>query len=108
METERDGVHTGIAFVGFTENDPDKIIMDTDGKLIYLEERKGIKKQTTQEVAQIIYNMVKGRKKRTTLSIAGKALQFMEWLAPSIINFIYRKNFDKIKANSTGKPNYVK
>ncbi|MCB0851831.1 MAG: SDR family NAD(P)-dependent oxidoreductase, partial [Bacteroidetes bacterium] len=29
LETERDGIHTGIAFVGFTENDPNKIIMDS-------------------------------------------------------------------------------
>jgi NAD(P)-dependent dehydrogenase (short-subunit alcohol dehydrogenase family) len=108
LETEKEGIHTGIAYVGFTENDPNKIIMDADGQLIYLEERKGIKKQSPQEVATIIYKMVKKRQKRVTLSLAGKALKFMVWLAPGVINFFYRRNFNKIKANSTGKPNYVK
>ena len=108
LETERDGIHTGIAFVGFTENDPNKIIMDSDGKLIYLEERKGIRKQSPQQVAQIIYRMVKNRRKRVTLSLAGKALRIVEWLAPGIINLVYRKNYDQIQANSTGEPNYVK
>lgn len=29
-------VHVGVAFVGFTENEPRKIILDVDGSWVYL------------------------------------------------------------------------
>ncbi|MEZ4774676.1 MAG: SDR family oxidoreductase [Bacteroidia bacterium] len=107
LETTGAGVHVGIAYVGFTENDPKKVIMDADGKLIYLEDRKGIKKQTPAQVAAIVSNMILKRKKSTTLSLMGKGLQLVKWLAPGLVHWFFSLNIEKIKANSSGKPNYV-
>lgn len=108
IEVKARKIHVGIAYVGFTENDPQKIIMDADGQLIYLEERKGIKKQTPQQVAKIIRNMVIRRKSEYTLSLAGKGLRFIATLFPGLIHMIYQGNIETIRANSEGKPNYVK
>ncbi|MEZ4826738.1 MAG: SDR family oxidoreductase [Bacteroidia bacterium] len=107
LELTGTGVHTGIAYVGFTENDPQKVIMDADGKLIYLEERQGIRKQTPDQVAQIVSKMIHRRKKSTTLSLMGKGLRLGKWLAPGLIHWFFSKNIEKIRANSSGKPNYV-
>lgn len=107
LETAGQGVHVGIAYVGFTENDPKKIIMDADGKLIYLEDRKGIKKQTPEQVAAIVSNMIHKRQKRTTLSLMGKGLRIVKWLAPGLVHWFFSLNIEKIKANSTGKPHYA-
>ncbi|MEO0473984.1 MAG: SDR family NAD(P)-dependent oxidoreductase [Bacteroidota bacterium] len=106
-EVKSDGIHVGIAYVGFTENDPEKIIYDADGKLIYLEERKGLKKQTPQQVAVTIRNMILKRKKKAVLSPAGKFLYFANRLFPGLIDRIFYSRIDTIKANSEGKPRYV-
>ncbi|WNJ18094.1 SDR family oxidoreductase [Pontibacter sp. G13] len=108
LEVKSDKVHVGIAYVGFTENDPNKIIMDADGKLIYLDQRKGIKKQTPAQVAEIIYNLIRSRRRKVVLSPAGKALRIITRFFPGLIRFIYTRNIDQIRQNSTGKPNYVK
>lgn len=107
LEEQRHGVHVGIAYVGFTENDPKKIIMDSDGKLIYLENRKGIKKQTPEQVAGIIQRMIRNRTKTVTLSMAGKSLKLVQRFFPWLIAMIYKKNLTTIQANSEGKPEYV-
>ena len=107
LEEKQYGVHVGIAYVGFTENDPKKIIMDSDGKLIYLENRKGIKKQSPQAVAKIIERMILKRRKVETLTLAGKSLRWVQRLFPWIIDMIYAKNLASIRANSEGKPRYV-
>ena len=107
LEEKAHNVHVGIAYVGFTENDPQKIIMDSDGKLIYLEERKGIKKQSPQQVAQSIERLILRRKKEVTLSAAGKSLRVIQKLFPWLIDWIYAKNIDSIRKNSEGKPTYV-
>ncbi|MEM7658121.1 MAG: SDR family oxidoreductase [Bacteroidota bacterium] len=108
LEEKGNGVHVGIAYVGFTENDPEKIILDSNGKRMYLENRQGIKKQTPDQVAHIINQMVRKRKKKVTLSFSGKALSVANWLAPWLIDFIYTKNLPTIRANSEGEARYVK
>ena len=107
-EVRKDGVHVGIAYVGFTENDPEKIIYDADGQLIYLEERKGMKKQSPQQVAAIIRKMILRRQAKKVLSPAGKFLYIANRLFPSLISRIFYSRIDTIKANSEGKPRYVK
>lgn len=107
IETQEDGIHVGIAYVGFTENDPNKIILDSDGKRIYLENREGMKKQTPKQVAGIILDMIKYRKNQRTLSLAGKGLAFLSRLLPGVIKFIYSKNLKTIKKASSGTPRYV-
>ena len=107
LEVKSDNIHVGIIYVGFTENDPKKEILDADGKKIYLENRQGVKKQSPQQVAFAVLNAIAKRKSSVTLSIAGKALGIISRLMPGLIRFIYTKNLAKIKANSSGKPRYV-
>lgn len=107
IEERPHGVHVGIVYVGFTENDPQKIVYDSDGKLIYLAERKGIKKQSTETVAKKVVGLIKRRSGQVTLSVPGKFLSYLSRWTPWLVRFMYRKNYNKIKANSEGEPNYV-
>lgn len=107
LETQEDGIHVGIAYVGFTENDPNKIILDSDGKRIYLENREGMKKQSPEQVASIIIDMITRRKAQKTLSLAGKGLAFLSKVMPGIIKLIYKKNLKTIRKASSGTPRYV-
>ncbi|MEM6802089.1 MAG: SDR family oxidoreductase [Bacteroidota bacterium] len=107
IETRHQGIHVGIAYVGFTENDPKKIILDSDGQRIYLENREGVKKQSPEKVAGVILNMIRQRKSSHTLSLPGKGLKFIAKFAPFLIKFIYQKNLGTIKEASSGTPRYV-
>ncbi|MEO0897043.1 MAG: SDR family oxidoreductase [Bacteroidota bacterium] len=107
IETKEAGVHVGLAYVGFTENDPQKIILDANGERIYLKNRRGIKKQTPEEVAAIIERLIHRRKKTVTLSLMGKALKFFHKILPIIPEMIYTRNLPTIKAQSEGEAQKV-
>lgn len=107
LELSEYGIHVGIVYVGFTENEPTKVILDADGREIYLEERKGIKKQTPDQVAHSVYRLIRNRKKSVTLTAMGKGLKFVNWLAPGIISWFLKRNIQTIRANSSGEPVYV-
>lgn len=107
LETRSKGIHVGIAYVSFTENDPKKIILDSDGNRIYLENRKGIKKQSPEQVAEAISRLILKKKKSVSLSFMGKALNVIHRIFPGIIEMIYTRNLKQIKAQSEGKPRYA-
>jgi hypothetical protein len=60
----------GIVYVGFTENDPEKIVINADGREMCLEESKGIRKQSPDYVAGKVVRMIQKRRNNYTLSIA--------------------------------------
>ncbi|MDX2286583.1 MAG: SDR family oxidoreductase [Bacteroidia bacterium] len=94
------GIHTGIVYVGFTENDPKKVVYDTDGRPVYLPPRAGIRTQSPDAVAQSVLRLVQRRRKQAVLSPAGKALYLVQRLAPGLLDLAYRLNLDKIRAQA--------
>jgi NAD(P)-dependent dehydrogenase (short-subunit alcohol dehydrogenase family) len=108
LEMREAGVYVGLAYVGFTENDPNKVIMDADGRRIYLENRQGIRKQSPETVARILCDQLCQRRSVRTLSFAGKALSVVQRFFPSLVDLIYRRQFATIRAQSEGKPRYAK
>ncbi|MFX0558641.1 SDR family NAD(P)-dependent oxidoreductase [Maribacter sp. CXY002] len=70
------GIHVGIAHVGFTENDPRKIILDVDGSWVYLPKRTNIKLAKREAVAKSIRLMIIKRKHKITLTGLGKLTSF--------------------------------
>jgi NAD(P)-dependent dehydrogenase (short-subunit alcohol dehydrogenase family) len=107
LEMRESGVFVGLAYVGFTENDPDKVIMDADGRRIYLENRPGIRKQSSETVARILCDQLIRRRPLRTLSLAGKALALAQRLFPGLIDRVFRRQIARIQAQSTGQPRYV-
>ena len=80
------GVHAGVLFLAFTENDPDKTIMGPDGAPM----RISRKASTTQrQAAEAVYRMVRRRSRKTYLTASGKYLVFMQrhfpWLTDAVI-----------------------
>jgi len=108
LRVEEPDLHVGIAYVGFTENDPKKEIFDADGQRIYLEKREGIRKQSPEQVAAIIRRMIERRQKSRVLSVPGHFLALFNRIAPGLVSFLYTRNRASIKANSEGAPRYVK
>ncbi|MFO7853523.1 MAG: SDR family NAD(P)-dependent oxidoreductase [Bacteroidota bacterium] len=90
IELEETGIHTGIIYVGFTENEENKQILYPDGTYRKLPER-GHKKARREDVAKGITRLVYKKKKSVTLSTVGKLQGFALRFFPFVIRIILRK-----------------
>ena len=95
------GVHVGIAFVGFTQNDPNKKILDVDGSLVYLPKRTNMQLATQESVAQSIRKMIEQRTKRITLTGLGNLANFTIRYLPAFSSWLLWINREKIKNQYT-------
>ena len=107
LELKSHNVHVGIAYVGFAENEPGKTILDADGRLIYLDEVKGVKRKTTGEVARFITNMVVSRRSSITIGFTGRLLNVLNRLAPALVERILWARMARIREFSGSSPDYV-
>jgi short-subunit dehydrogenase len=94
-------IHVGVAFVGFTENDPRKTILDVDGSWVFLPKRTNIKLAKPQAVAESIRKMVVHRKKRITLTSLGRFTDFATHYLPRFSDWLLWVNRHKIKSQFT-------
>lgn len=85
-ELHKYGVHVGILYVGFTENDVDKKLLSSSGEWKPVPNRPGLFQQTQHKVACSILQMAKHRKNKKTLSFVGVSTEFISRLAPWLIN----------------------
>lgn len=100
VEENNSGVHVGLIYVGFTQNDPQKTAFDKNGNLFELKPRKGVKKQTQESVLLSIIKSIINRSYISVLSPMGKVTLFLNRFAPDILSFILSKLNNKIKAFS--------
>ncbi len=71
IELFDDKIHVGILYVGYTENEEEKTILDEDGSLVYLPQRSNVKLASRESVAKVVSNMILRRKRKKTLSFLG-------------------------------------
>ena len=71
------GVHIGVCYVSFTRNDCNKMVLNSDGSMKRVAPRPGFIQQSQRKVARSIINIVKFRKRRKVLSLAGNCTAFM-------------------------------
>ncbi len=101
IELYDSGIHVGVVFVGFTENDPKKTILDIDGSWVYLPKRTNIRLAKPQAVAKSIKQMILLRKNRITLTPLGRFTDFVTRYLPRFSNWLLWVNRDKIKSQFT-------
>ncbi|MEO1626551.1 MAG: SDR family NAD(P)-dependent oxidoreductase, partial [Bacteroidota bacterium] len=91
------GIHVGLAYVGFTENDPDKTIYDKNGNIIPQPNRSFIKAEPPENVARRIMQMMERRTFKQVFTPLGKLNAIVNRWLPSLGEVIlarnYRKNF---------------
>lgn len=93
VELAGTGVHVGIVYVGFTENDPDKTVYRGDGS----QEAITRSSQSSQkDVAQAIFRVVRGRKKVVYLTLFGPLLRFAQRYLPRLVEFALRRSAKKV------------
>lgn len=95
------GIHIGVAHVGFTENDPRKIILDVDGSWVYLPKRTNIKLAKREAVAKSIRWMIVKRKHKITLTGLGKLTSFFTRYLPGFSTWLLMLNRHSIEKEFT-------
>ncbi len=95
VELHKDGVHVGIAYVGFTQNDPEKRVFNAEGNLVPVAERRAWMQQSQEQVANAIVRLAARRSKRVILSPLGKILYTLNAISPSLaehgVQWSYKK-----------------
>lgn len=97
VEEEKHGVHVGIAFVGFTENDPQKAIYDKNGALVPQPARNFVKQEPAGVVAGRIIRMIENRQQEKIFTPLGKLNGWVNRLLPGVAGFVLRRSYQKRK-----------
>lgn len=88
LELIPQGVHVGVVHLGFTEHDPEKRILASDGTLI----PPGRPAHHTQAyAANLIVNMLAKRKRRKVMTLAGRIGALCYRLCPSLLEWLILK-----------------
>lgn len=95
IELEKDEIHVGIAYVGFTENDPQKTIYDANGKIIPQPNRNLVKTEPPENVAKRVIKMIENRTFKNVFTPLGKLNAFMNRFAPFVVRKVLSNNYHK-------------
>lgn len=97
IELAEAGVHVGLAYVGFTENDPQKTIYDAQGRIVPQPKRDFIKAESPERVAERIITMIQRRRFKQVFTLLGKLNAFMNRWLPGVVGTILKRNYYKQK-----------
>lgn len=78
----RGQVHIGVLFVSFTENDPNKIMLNASGELVPLIRDKYSSSQ--EDVARAALRLVRRRKRQIIMTPLGKVANFLYKVFPAL------------------------
>lgn len=99
LEYKKSDLHTGILYVGFTDNESEKKILSPDGTYTLLKPRDNLKKASRQDVALSVAKIIFKRKNRVTLSAVGKLQGLVIRVFPPLLNLILKRtlrDYDKM------------
>lgn len=92
IELSQSGVHFGICYLSFTENEKSKRMVAANGDLIPVPTRPNFMVQSREKVAKEIIHMIVKRKSKKVMSFIGKTAVFIMRHFPRLVNFIIRKS----------------
>lgn len=93
IELAGTGVHVGINYVGFAENDENKTFLNHEGKIEKMPIRKQFKRMPLDVVAAHFVNSIEHRKYRQTLSFLGKMTYFLQRFFPRIFEWLMIRKY---------------
>lgn len=100
IEEKSHGIHVGLIYVGYTENEAGKETVAADGSLVKIERRAGKGVQTMESVAEAVFNNLKKRKFISVLTPLGKLNALMQRCFPQLVERIILANLGKFEARS--------
>lgn len=103
-ELRGSGVHVGVIYLGFTENDSDKQILSADGSKITLSRKADM---SQAETAFAIERMVAKRRERVVLTAKGHLLSLVSRISPRLVSAIIRRSGGRFHQMRNGGSNEV-
>ncbi|MCB0554539.1 MAG: SDR family oxidoreductase [Phaeodactylibacter sp.] len=91
------GVHVGIAYLGFIQNDPNKKVYKANGELEVIPIREGVKVQPVKNTAHRLIKMIENRTYKLTFSTIGKLLLFLNRFTPMLLEQFFYYSYKKKK-----------
>lgn len=88
IELAHTGIHFGICYLGFTENDKEKRMVASNGELKPVPNRPKFVQKSQKDVAKIIAGAIRKRKSKLVLSPLGKMANIMMRHFPKLTLFI--------------------
>jgi len=85
IELAGTGVHIGINYVGFTYNEPEKLILDAGGNLVKKNEFSNLKYHSREKVVALLVRQLQRRKFISNQSIYGKLIVFFKSFFPGLL-----------------------
>lgn len=84
IEEARYGIHIGLIYVGFTQNEESKRTLNALGELVPVDDRSGFRPQMRSRVAKDVLKNIEKRRFLSTLSWLGKLNQYMNFWLPRL------------------------
>ncbi|MES2648939.1 MAG: SDR family NAD(P)-dependent oxidoreductase [Bacteroidota bacterium] len=95
IELKSSGISVGIAYVGFTQNDDGKMMLDSNGTMVSKKKIARGKVATQLEVATSMITMLKKHQFKKVFSTLGVITDLVVRFAPSLGSFILERNFQE-------------
>jgi NAD(P)-dependent dehydrogenase (short-subunit alcohol dehydrogenase family) len=99
LRTELDGtgIHVGIVYPGFTENDERKSVLDASGRPVPVAHRPAWMQQSREQVADSIIKLIRKRRKKMVLSAMGKLHAAACRISPALVGYILKISRRRMK-----------
>ena len=93
IEMKYTGIYIGHAYVGFTENDPDKTFLTQTGGTEALPSRTNVKQMPVTKLVSGLIKMMETRKTEATFTFIGKLNKVVNRISPKIVHLILHKRY---------------
>lgn len=88
LELADTGIQIGVVHIGFTQNDPEKRVLDATGQPVPIAHRPPRWQKSQAEVARIILRHIRRRRQRTVISALGRLIVLVHTHLPRLGDWI--------------------
>jgi dehydrogenase/reductase SDR family protein 7B len=100
IEFQELGIHVGIAYLGFTENDPRKTIIGTEGQAIPQPTRKCVRPKPVSTVAKQVVKMIERRRAQQVFTPLGYVASFIARFSPQLARHCVKRIGERSTSSS--------
>jgi NAD(P)-dependent dehydrogenase (short-subunit alcohol dehydrogenase family) len=97
LELADTGIHFGVVHIGFTQNDPEKRVLDAAGQPVPIAHRPPRWQKTQAQVAAIILQHIRRRRQRTVISALGQLIVLMHTYLPRLSDWVVLKTIRRLR-----------
>ena len=97
LELAPTGIHFGVVYLGFTQNDPDKRVLDAAGQPVPVAPRPPRWQKTQAEVARLILRHIRRRRQRTIISALGRLIVLVHTYWPRLGDWVVLKTTQRMR-----------